>query len=131
MRLAPFAGAAALLLAACSEQSPQPPPGEQAGPYATAGSRGDAELALGLTERQLLDADLIAADGTELGDVEGLVRDADGSVTHLLVEIEDSSPDRYVHVPTYGLERIADGSGWDVRADLTRDQLMAMPEVRR
>jgi hypothetical protein len=69
----------------------------------SAAAAGDAVAALGLTERQLLDGELVTADGTELGDIEQVRRDAGGAVTSLVVEIEDSSPDRYVDVPLAGL----------------------------
>jgi hypothetical protein len=86
-------------------------------------------VAFGLTERQLLDADFKDWNGSDLGDVEALERDAGGAVTHLIVEIEDTDPDRYVRVPVDGLERVADGDDWDVRGQYTRDQLMALPEI--
>lgn len=91
----------------------------------------DAPGALGLTERQLLDADLIDANGNELGDVEGLVRTQGGTVTQLLIEIEDSSPDRYVHVPVEGLQIARDRDDVDLRTAMSRADLMALPEVRR
>lgn len=87
--------------------------------------------ALGLTRDQLEDADLGDMDGRDLGDVEGVVTDAGGNITHLVVEIEDTSPDRYVHVPIEGLRAVRDGTDWDVQGNLTRDQLLAMPSVER
>src|SRR5690606_22800573 len=66
---------------------------------ASAVAAGNAVAALGLTEAQLLEADLVAADGTDLGDVEQVRRDSAGAVEGLLVEVEDSNPDRYVVVP--------------------------------
>lgn len=95
------------------------------------GSSTDAVVALGMTEDQLRDADLVGADGQELGDVEAVVAAADGTITHLLVEIEDSSPDRYVNVPVEGLEAFDNRGDRDIRTTMTRDQLMALPEVRR
>ena len=58
---------------------------QQAAQSATAA--GDEIAALGLTERQLLDADLVTRDGIELGDVEQVRRDSSGDVTALLVEV--------------------------------------------
>ena len=46
---------------------------------ASAAASGAEMAALGLTERQLLDADLVAADGVELGDIEQIRRDASGA----------------------------------------------------
>lgn len=89
----------------------------------------DAEVALGMTERQLLDADLRAADGTELGDVELVQRDASGAVTGLVVEIEDSDPDRFVVVPIEGLTTRPDGDDRDVQTTMTAAELAALPDA--
>lgn len=97
----------------------------------SASGTSDGPIALGMTEGQLRDADLIGANGEELGEVEGLVTGPDGSVTQLLVEIGDSSPDRYVHVPIDGLEAFDNGDDRDLRTTMTRDQLMALPQVAR
>lgn len=91
----------------------------------------DAPGAFGMTEAQILDADLIGADGLELGDVEAVVRAVDGSISHLVVEIDDTAPDRYVQLPAEGLEAARTGNDWDVRTTISRDELMALPEVRR
>lgn len=129
-------GVAALALVACGNQDDRSaevqgsPAGDAAIGTTTSGDR-DALVALGMSERQLRDADLIGTNGEELGDVEGVVASADGTITHLLVEIEDSSPDRYVHVPVEGLEPFDNGDDRDLRTTMTRDQLMALPEVRR
>ncbi|WP_347302038.1 PRC-barrel domain containing protein [Croceibacterium sp. TMG7-5b_MA50] len=91
-----------------------------------------AVVALGMTERQLLDADLVTADGTELGDVEGLRRTGDQAgmeVTGLIVELEDSDPDRYVTVPLNGLTMRHQGNDMDVQTSLTAAELAAMPDV--
>lgn len=117
----------ALTLAGCGNaQRSNEPTGTN-----TAVSTADAQLALGLTERQLLDADIIDSNGTEIGDIEGIVRNPDGTVNQLLVEIEDTSPDRYVHMSLEGLEAVTVGNDRHVRTRMTRDQLMALPEVRR
>jgi sporulation protein YlmC with PRC-barrel domain len=116
-----------LTLAACGNAETS---NEQTGTNAAV-STADAQVALGLTERQLLDADIIDANGTEIGDIEGIVRNSDGTVNQLLVEIEDTSPDRYVHMSLEGLEAVTAGNGRDVRTRMTREQLMALPEVRR
>lgn len=97
---------------------------------ASAAAAGAAIAALGLTERQLLDADLVAADGTELGDVEQIRRGLDGEVEGLLVEIEDSNPDRYVVVPIDGLTTRASGNDTDVQTTMTAQDLAALPEAR-
>ncbi len=97
----------------------------------SAAAAGDAIAALGLTERQLLDAELVAPDGTELGDIEQVRRDAAGAVTGLLVEIEDSEPDRYVEVPLDGLTVTEGGvlSDANLQTELTAQDLSAMPDA--
>ena len=90
---------------------------------------GDAEAALGLTERQLLDADLRAADGSELGDVEAVLRNAAGEVDCLLVEVEDSDPDRFVEVPIDGLTPIQGGDDADLSTSMTRADIDALPDA--
>lgn len=79
----------------------------------------------------MLDAKLVAPDGTELGDVEQVRRDAAGAVTGRLVEIEDSEPDRYVEVPLDGLSVTEGGvlSDANVRTDMTAQDLAAMPDA--
>lgn len=120
-----------LLVAACGDSS-SPTPVVQDNGLVTAAPAPGNDGALGLTEAQLRDADLVDANGVDLGDVEGVVRGADGAITDLLVEIEDTSPDREVLVPIAGLTAVRNGNDWDVRTDtLTREQLMALPEVRQ
>lgn len=97
----------------------------------SAAAAGDAVAALGLTERQLLDADLVVADGTELGDVEQVRRDASGNVRGLLIEIEDSDPDRYVEVLVDGLS-VKEGSlvgDRDLQTTMTAQDLAALPDA--
>lgn len=131
---------AALFVAACGSDT-APPPANDVAMESSVGTtpmaQGDANMmaapadaaAFGLTEAQLLDADFKDWNGGDLGDVEALERDTGGAVTHLIVEIEDTDPDRYVRVPVDGLERVADGDDWDVRGQYTRDQLMALPQI--
>ena len=134
---APFAivPLAALALAACESEVEQQAEltedriEQQA--EQSAAAAGDQIAALGLTERQLLDAELVAPDGTELGDVEQVRRDAAGAVTGLLVEIEDSEPDRYVEVPLDGLSVTEGGvlSDANLRTDMTAQDLAAMADA--
>lgn len=125
---------AALLVTACGSNETTPPVANDTAMQTSLGTTDTTAapvdaVALGLTERQLLDADFKDWNGSDLGDVEALERDTGGAVTHLIVEIDDTDPDRYVRVPVDGLERVADGNDWDVRGQYTRDQLMALPEV--
>ena len=137
MHRAPFAIAplAALALVACESEAEQQAEAtedriEQRAEQSAAAA-GDEIAALGLTERQLLDADLIAPDGTELGDVEQVRRNASGAVTGLVVEIEDSEPDRYVEVPLDGLSVTEGGalSDANLQTDMTAQDLAAMPDA--
>lgn len=96
---------------------------------ASAQAAGDAIVALGLTERQLLDADLVDANGRDLGDVEQVRRDASGNVTGLVVELDDTSPDRYVVVPIDGLTTRVDGDDTDVQTTMTAAELAALPDA--
>lgn len=135
MRLAPLATLPlfALALAACeSEAERQADRTEdliERQADASAAAAGDPIVALGLTERQLLDADLVAADGTDLGDVEQVRRGLDGKIEGLVVEIDDSDPDRFVIVPLDGLTTRPDGDETDVQTTLTREQLAALPDA--
>lgn len=96
---------------------------------ASAAAAGDAVAALGLTERQLLDADLVAADGTELGDVEQVRRGAGGAVEGLLVEIEDSNPDRYVVISLTSLTKRESGNDTDLQTTMTANDLARLPDA--
>lgn len=121
------------MLAACSS------PAEQAQDKAedrienvadnSAAMAGSSVLALGMTERQFLDAELVDARGTELADVVAVVRGASGAPEKLLVEIEDSDPDRFVHVPLEGLKPRQHGDDWDLVTTMTKAQLDALPAV--
>ena len=91
---------------------------------------GSVPAALGLTETQLLDAELVGADGQELGDVAQVLRDASNKVDRLLVEIEDSNPDRYVHVPITGLKTVVRGDDTDLQTTMTKAELAGLPEVK-
>ena len=95
----------------------------------SAAAAGTEVAALGLTETQLLDADLVTADGTDLGDVEMVRRDAAGAVTGLVVELDDTDPDRWVEVPMEGLATLADGDDIDVQTTMTAEDLAALPDA--
>ena len=96
---------------------------------ASAVAAGGAIAALGLTEAQLLDAEIVAADGTDLGDVEQVRRTADGTVEGVLVSIEDSEPDRYVVVPFDGLTSRPEGDDTDLQTTMTAEDLAALPDA--
>lgn len=91
---------------------------------------GTAVAALGLTEAQLLDADLVAPDGTDLGDIELVQRNASGAVESFVVELEGSDPDRYVVVPLSGLATRLSGGDTDLQTSMTAAQLRALPDAQ-
>ena len=89
---------------------------------------GNEEAALGMTEAQLIDADLVTADGTELGEIETVRRDDAGMVSGLVVELE-GTPDRWVEIPMADLTTRADGSDMDVQTSMTAEDLAALPDA--
>lgn len=97
---------------------------------ASAAAAGPAQVALGLNEAQLLSADLIGADGVELGDVAQVLRDGSGTVDRLLIEVEDNNPDRYVQIPIAGLKTVVRGTETDLSTTMTKQQLGALPAVK-
>ena len=97
---------------------------------ALAACQSEAEQQADVTEEQIEhEADLVTADGTDLGDVEQVRRGADGMVDGLLVSIEDSDPDRYVVVPLDGLTTRPDGDDTDVQTAMTAQDLAALPDA--
>lgn len=129
-------GLLALGAAACSDREDDvamaPAPGaapvavpEQVAEAAT----GAAALAFGMTREQLEDADLRSLDNTDLGDVETLVLDANGTLTHVVVELEGAG-DRKKVVPLdqLGVGAQVDGSSKDLTTNLTAAQLAALPD---
>lgn len=125
--LALLAGATALL-AACNNSSTDAAEDRvEDAAEAAAAAAGPTPAALGLTEAQLLDADLLSTAGAELGDVVTLLRAADGSVDRLLIEIEDSNPDRFVEVPVQGLVVLTRGDDTDLVTTRTAADLAALP----
>lgn len=123
-------GAALLMtvaVAACSDrdddavQAPASPPDRQADVAAT-----DAAVAFGMTRDQLEDADVVSRANADLGDVETLVLDASGALTHLVVELNGPG-DMKVLVPVADLAPIDRNGDKDLVTDLTPGQLQALP----
>lgn len=132
MKLLPIAIAGpALFLAACGDSASDVAEDRmERAAEQSAADAGPAEAALGLSEAQLLDAELVGPNDVELGDVAGVVRGADGSVERLLVEIEDSNPDRFVHVPIDGLTVVTRGDDRDLATSMTAQELAALSDVK-
>ena len=120
----------ALLLSACNDQEDQVEDRIEEHAEQSAQESGDTPVALGLTERQLLDAEILAADGTELGDVEAVTKDADGNATELLIEVEDSDPDRYVAIPIDGLTVTTRGNDTDLSSEMTMEHIGSLPDAQ-
>ncbi|MET0251423.1 MAG: hypothetical protein ABW203_04515 [Novosphingobium sp.] len=120
-----------VLLAGCGkDKAPEATTAEVAVPAATgAPAAAGGAVALGLTEPQLLDAKLTDASGKAIGEIDGVVRGADGQVSQLMVDVEDSSPDRHVHVPLTGLQAVPEGTGFSINSTLSHAALMKLPAV--
>ena len=130
--LNPLILGSALMLVACAENDTAQDRMEdqvEMNAEASAVQSGTTIVALGLTEWELLEGELRGADGRELADVEAVRRDTQGTVDRLLVEIEDSNPDRYVEVPVEGLTVQRRGDDIDLVTTMTSDDLMALPEA--
>lgn len=134
--LTAVSAAALMALAACGDNRTDdvvqtPAPGAAPAPVTETRAdlaATDAALAFGMSRKQLEDADLIAADNTDLGDVEALVLDAAGKLTHLVVEL-DGPGDVKVQLPVDQVRGLArnNGADKDLTTDLTAQQLAALP----
>ena len=62
-------------------------------------------------------------------DVEQVRRSSGGAVDGLLIEVEDSNPDRYVVVPLDGLTTRAVGDDIDLQATMTAADIEALPDA--
>jgi hypothetical protein len=88
---------------------------------------GSMRTSLGVTVSQLRDADLIGADGEELGEVDAVLLGADGQPGSVLVELEDDifGDGRVVELELSDLtaqEANAIARLWDDEIDLVTDQ---------
>lgn len=124
----------ALAAAACSDREDDvvqaPAPG--AAPVAVSETRADAAtnsaaLAFGMTREQLEDSDLMSLNNTDLGDVETLVLDSTGALTHVVVELEGGDLKKMVPLSALGVGTQTDGSSVDLTTSLSAAQLSALP----
>lgn len=120
----------AALISACSDKNEAAEDKLERAAETGATVAGPLPAALGLSEAQLLDADIVGADGKELGDIAQVLRDSDGKVDRLLIEIDGSHPDRYIHVPITGLKTVVHGNDTDLETPMTKADLAALPEVK-
>jgi hypothetical protein len=85
-------------------------------------------LAFGMSREQLEDADLLSENNTDLGDVETLVVDGNGTLTHVVVELEGGDLKKVVPLNNLGVGEQTDGSSKDLITDLSAAQLQALPD---
>ncbi|HWW56034.1 MAG TPA: PRC-barrel domain containing protein [Sphingopyxis sp.] len=130
MRTLLLLACSATMIAACSDKNEAAEDKLERAAQTSAKVAGALPAALGLTEAQLLDADLVGADGQDMGDVEQVLRDADNRVDRLLVELDGIGPDHYVHVPITGLKTVVKGDDTDLVTPMTKADLVALPEVK-
>jgi hypothetical protein len=89
-------------------------------------------VALGLSQAQIEDADLVDAKGREIGEVERVMMNSAGAVTGLIVEIDqrDPKPDKLVQIPLTNLKAIAergDPGDFNIQTQQTAAALLALP----
>lgn len=129
-------GLLALGAAACSDREDDVvmAPASGAAPVAVSEQTADvatgaAALAFGMTRQQLEDADLMSLNNTDLGDVETLVLDENGALTHVVVELEGPADlHKIVPLGNLGVGEQVDGSSKDLTTDLSAAQLEALPD---
>lgn len=129
-------GLLALAAAACSDREEDvaiaPSPGAEpvaASEQVADAATGAAALALGMTREELESADLMSLENTDLGNVETLVLDANGTLTHVVIELEGPADlHKIVPLANLGVGEQVDGSSKDLTTDLTAAQLEALPD---
>ncbi len=129
MRYFLLASASLLLLAGCSDSNDAAEQKIEKAAETSATVAGPIPAALGLSEAQLIDADLVGTDGKELGDVTQVLRDREDKVDRLLVEL-DGPGEHYVNVPILGLKPVVDGDDTNLQTTLPTARLDALPEVK-
>lgn len=132
MRTLLAAASVAALVAACSPAPKRAETPEAAPDAASAPAPADTPvaptgaMALGLTATQLENAGLAAPDGAGLGDIQRVEVNGAGEITGLVVEPLGVG-ERWVRLPLKGLTVKTIGDDHLVVADMTLDQLKAMP----
>lgn len=123
--------AALFALAACSEEPEpvQPIENDMMSDSAIPDDTTTAPGALGLTMQQLADADILDASGQDIGEVERVETDAQGNVTMLIVEVDDTEPDVFVQLPLDNLTAVMQGDDYGLQGDLDRDALLNMEKA--
>lgn len=88
--------------------------------------------ALGLTKAQLEDADLIDANGVDVGDVEYAITDGSGQIVALAIEVDrrEPLPDKLVKLPLDGLRAMperGDPGDFNVVTPMSAKDVVALP----
>ena len=124
------AAAAAVIMAGCSDRSDDaarsPEAGAPAVPSAEAQHADQAVLAMGMTRQQLENADLVSRANVELGEVDAVVLDQYGALTHLVIALEGPGAVKVV-APVADVAPIDRNGDRDLVTDLTLAQLHALP----
>ncbi len=131
-RLLTAAAAVALLgMAACSDRDDnvvQAPEGMTPTEQTAEAVPGDVAAnvtALGMNRDELEDADLVSAEGADLGDVEAIIIDDAGAVTGFAIDLEGSDRDVVIALDQVtALDRDGDK---DLQTALTAQELAALP----
>lgn len=84
----------------------------------------------GWTYEALEDADVVAEDGRELGEVEAILADGTGLVMAVALELEDAD-DKTVVFPLTGADTVGSGDDRDIRTSLSAEALAALPEWKQ
>lgn len=104
------------------------------GALALSSAAGAQSGALGLTRAQLEDADLIDANGVDIGDVEYAIADSGGRVVALAIEVDrrEPRPDKLVNIPLQDLRAVPephDPGDFDIVTAMSADEVAALAEV--
>jgi len=123
-RLIPLAFAAGLFgLSACSDATERPQqPARDPAPVAA----DEPALAFGMGRGRLEEASLWSLDGVALGEVETLILDRRGRLTHLVLELKGPG-DPKVQVPLGDVTSVQQDGEQRLTTDLTLAQLQALP----
>jgi sporulation protein YlmC with PRC-barrel domain len=88
-----------------------------------------------LTAAQVEDADVLDANGREIGEVERVLLSADGKIRGFIVEIDQRAPtpDKHVEISLRGLKAVpdrGDAGEFNLQTDQTKDALLALPAAK-
>lgn len=104
------------------------------GALALSSAAGAQPVALGLTQAQLEDADLIDTNGVDIGDVEYVITDSGGQVVALAIDVDrqDPQPDKLVNMPLKNLRAVSeqgDPGDFNIITTFSASEVMSLPAV--